>query len=446
MHTHITFHTVIQTNCIKCTRALNKNIREHNGNITYDQIGQFLMKHKGTCYRNSNLSPASAEEPQAAIAARDMILDKDGHYLGDNVAVFALNCNSDNDTRAAEAIAREQNAIIGSVADNLTSHRPDGGHVMKATSSSMFALRKKDRSFNGANCLSNMRIKSITRDIRKTIDHYTEVGVGDPVARRQCLDQIYAIIPHQCGEHHQCVNERFCTYLRVKKRNPDWRDGQIRTAAYHESTRALRGKNMSLHSRGQEILVSLLRKRFNEKTIDKIAEDGCSNLSESFWNMNTKFSEGKRLNQDHTDHWEVTNKLTFCRVGEGNIEKTHSEVSRQLSLKVTSPEFKQQTKSRKIRLRIKNYQKTAEFKDARSFAKATKDQRMGKVDAKKAHRSDKVPLSETIKKETKSTGDERKKPTCSICKLGDHNASKCKLPRDKKRCHADLLDFDIREF
>jgi hypothetical protein len=30
----------------------------------------------------------------------------------------------------------------------------------------------------------------------------------------------------------------------------------------------------------------------------------------------------------------------------------------------------------------------------------------------------KVPLSETIKKETKSTGDERKKPTCSICKLG----------------------------
>jgi hypothetical protein len=85
---------------------------------------------------------------------------------------------------------------------------------MKATSSSLFALRKKDRSFNGANCLSNSRIKSITCDIRKTIDHYTEVGVGDSVARRQCLDQIiYAIIPHQCGEHHQCVNERFCTYL-----------------------------------------------------------------------------------------------------------------------------------------------------------------------------------------------------------------------------------------
>jgi hypothetical protein len=74
------------------------------------------MKHKGTCYRNSNLSPASAEEPQAAIAARDLILDKDGQYLGNNIAVFALNCNSDNNTRAAEAIvAREQNAIIGIV-------------------------------------------------------------------------------------------------------------------------------------------------------------------------------------------------------------------------------------------------------------------------------------------------------------------------------------------
>jgi hypothetical protein len=36
------------------------------------------MKHKGRCYPNSNLNPASAEEYQAATAARDLIVDENG--------------------------------------------------------------------------------------------------------------------------------------------------------------------------------------------------------------------------------------------------------------------------------------------------------------------------------------------------------------------------------
>ena len=85
------------------------------------------MEHKGKCYRNSNLSPASAEEHQAAAAARDLLLDKDGIYLGDDLAIFCLDCNSDNDTRAAKAIIKVQNDVIGTAADDLGDHLPDLG-------------------------------------------------------------------------------------------------------------------------------------------------------------------------------------------------------------------------------------------------------------------------------------------------------------------------------
>ena len=277
--------------------------------------------------------------------------------------------------------------------------------------------------------------------------HYKDAGVGNSTARKECLDQLEAIIPHQCGDHQFCVHERWCTYLKVKNKNPDWRDEQIRAAAYHESKRALRGQDLSLHSKGVAKLSALIKKRFNEKTIDRIAKGGCSNLSESFWNMNIKFSSGKRLNQDHTDHWEVTNKLSFCRVGDGNIEKTHGDVSQDLCLKITKPELKQQASARKTRNRIKNYQKTTEAKKRRTFSKLSLDHRMGKLDRKKAHRSGKVPLQESAstslaKIETETT---KKLRTCSNCKLPGHTASRCKLPRDKKRSQAVLLDYNITD-
>ena len=68
------------------------------------------------------------------------------------------------------------------------------------------------------------------------------------------------------------------------------------------------------------MLTSKIRQQFNEKTIDKISRGGCSNLSENFWGMNIKFTEGKRLNYDHTDAWVRVNQLSFFRAGSGNIQ------------------------------------------------------------------------------------------------------------------------------
>ena len=142
---------------------------------------------------------------------------------------------------------------------------------------------------------------------------------------------------------------------------------------------------MSLSSDGIAKLTSKISSRFNAKTIDKIVGGGCSNLSENFWGVTTKLSEGKRLNFDHTDAYITRNKLTFCRIGVGNIENTHNDVSARLGLSVTSPESVYLTRAGKKRAREKLRQRSDSYKQSHIFAKLSKDHRMGKVDARKLH-------------------------------------------------------------
>ena len=160
---------------------------------------------------------------------------------------------------------------------------------------------------------------------------------------------------------------------------------------------------MSLSSDGIAKLTSKILSRFNAKTIDKIAGGGCSNLSENFWGVTTKFSEGKRLNFDHKDAYITCNKLTFCRIGVGNIENTHDDVSARLDLSMTSPESVSLTRAGKKRARETLRQRLDSYKQSRIFAKLSKDHRMGKVDARKLHRSGKVPLTESAKSKVGDT-------------------------------------------
>jgi hypothetical protein len=50
----------------------------------------------------------------------------------------------------------------------------------------------------------------------------------------------------------------------------------------------------------------------------------------------TKFCNGKRLNQDATDHYKVSNKIACIWIGDGNIKKAHDKVSMKLGLSVSS--------------------------------------------------------------------------------------------------------------
>jgi len=196
---------------------------------------------------------------------------------------------------------------------------------------------------------------------------------------------------------------------------------------------------MSLSFEGIAKLTSKILSCFNAKTIDKIAGGGCSNLSENFWGVNTKFSEGKRLNFDHTDAYISCNKLTFCRIGTGNIEKTHDDVSAWLGLRLTSPECLYLTPAGKKRAREKLRQTSDAYTQSRVFAELSKDHRMGKVDARKLHRPGKVPLTETAK--SNCTGP-WKVATCSICKQIGHRSNGRRMPPDSKCRVTDLGEFD----
>ena len=61
------------------------------------------MKHKGTCYRNSTLQPSSAEEHQSIEVARSLLIDSNGNYIGDEMAIFCNFISADNVTRATHA-------------------------------------------------------------------------------------------------------------------------------------------------------------------------------------------------------------------------------------------------------------------------------------------------------------------------------------------------------
>jgi len=230
--------------------------------------------------------------------------------------------------------------------------------------------------------------------------------------------------------------------LKEKIKHPTWTDVEIAEEAALTSSRPHGGKNMSLSDAGIEKLTSKILSRFNSKTIDKIAGGGCSNLSENFWGVTTKFSEGKRLNLDHTDAYISCNKLTFCRIGEGNIEKTHDNVSARLGLSVTFPESTYLGIVAKKRSIETIRQTSARYKQSRTSAKLFKDHHMGKVDAKSLHQSGKVPLTMCAKSSVGKFGP-KKTPTCSICKGTGHRSNTYKLPPDNKRRVAELVDISV---
>jgi hypothetical protein len=83
-------------------------------------------------------------------------------------------------------------------------------------------------------------------------------------------------------------------------------------------------------------IVTKIKKLFNEKSVNKAAIGECSNLAENFWSVVTKFSNHKGINQDHSDHYEVSNKAAFIRIRVGNVEKAHDQESAKLGIPISS--------------------------------------------------------------------------------------------------------------
>ena len=148
--------------------------------------------------------------------------------------------------------------------------------------------------------------------------------------------------------------------------------------------------------------------------------------------MLAKFSEGKRLNLEHTDLWKSMILLVFCRTG--SIEDTHKELSALLDLSTTSAERVQLSRKRKKREQNGKQASSDIGKERRHAAKITSLIRMGKEDSKKVHRSEKLPTTKSTKSKVK---------ICTKCKHHGHPTQEC--PVVKLKCKSkkkELMDWN----
>ena len=370
---------------------------------------------------------------------KHLLVDKDGNYLGDDTALFAKNISSDNDTKSPKRLMRAQNEIIGAAADNKAKQLPDRNHVLKNCTNDIYTFCGKDKTVgSGVSGLSNERIALVKSDLNKISKAYLEEGIGVPEAKKKALELVDALVPHHCGDHSLCKHPEFYTYLRVKTDNQQLSDAEVATKAAEIS---MRSHQLSLDATGRSAVTGIIKKRFAPKSIDNAASGGCSNFSESFWNGLTKFSEGKRLNVDHSDLWTSNNYLVFIRSGDGNVQKTNLEISEQLSLPVTAASTEYRERADKKRSKDQARAKSDGAKQTQIINKITKAARMGKEDMKKRYKTEKVKLSET---QSSSVSKKPRGPQkCSKCGGIGHTAKICKMPKAAKKRKIELVDFNL---
>ena len=90
--------------------------------------------------------------------------------------------------------------------------------------------------------MNNLQTKSLISDIKEVVDYYESNGFGDDDTRSICLQQLEAIMPHQCGDHYKCKHERQCTFLKAQQMHPTWTDDKIAEEAAIISSRPHGGK------------------------------------------------------------------------------------------------------------------------------------------------------------------------------------------------------------
>lgn len=384
-------------------------------------MSKFSTKHDGICHRKTTYSSAGAEEYEGARAGQNLLLNKDGTPRDASTCVFIDKLCADNDTSGPNNFIAKQHEILGSAVDNMAEHIPDGNHRAKGNSNEFYSVCKKDPSFKGKNGLCPNRIRSITADVNKAVKHYAP-HVGNAEKRDECLLQLRAIIHHHCNNHSCCKLEKFCTNLKVRNEHPEWNEDQVLEETLNRSKR--HKSYMDLTDEGIELLEKIILKRYNEKTIDKIAQLGSSNKCENFWSQLVKLSEGKRITGCGTDLWYSMLQLCYCMNGRGRVEKTRKELSDVLNLAFTSIEERACELSLSIRDKNKKRLGGEVGKKNRLKRKLVAGNRANKDPKSKRHKSNKVPLEKSCKKTT---------AICSKCGHPGHSTRNCIVLHDPKK-------------
>ena len=112
-------------------------------------------------------------------------------------------------------------------------------------------------------------------------------------------------------------------------------------------------------------------------------------------------------------------------------------------------ELEYQKKSQKKRDCDKKRMKSSQHKESRLISKLTRDMRMGRVDAKKTHKSSKVTMGVSMKSAVGAaakTKKEKHPPMCSNCRVMGHKSNTCKMPQENKRRAHDLVDCSAEDY
>ena len=177
------------------------------------------------------MGPAIKTENSASIMARSLLLDENGDYVGDDLAVFVDTIVGDGDTRAAKKFIAEQEKIIGEIVKDIAECFPDIGHAVKCISGEWYKLADKDKSLKGKNLLESTRIRAMCSDIVKAfkwlldklkeLDERTDDRVRPLLI--ECLDRVHNIVPHRCAMHANCEPD-ICGFVKLKEEHPDRTD------------------------------------------------------------------------------------------------------------------------------------------------------------------------------------------------------------------------------
>jgi hypothetical protein len=127
---------------------------------------------------------------------------------------------------------------------------------------------------------------------------------------QRCVDGIYAIVPHHCGDHTHCSLNN-CLFKQIKRRlesrkqatDEDWTMEDV-IAIYAEESR-FKGRTMSIGEAGCTKLVNEFKKRVKLSNVAHLACVLSSNCCEYYFSCLVKYSQGKRVNYGQTDTWKV---------------------------------------------------------------------------------------------------------------------------------------------
>jgi hypothetical protein len=144
------------------------------------------------------------------------------------------------------------------------------------------------------------------------VESYDKSSVPTENQVLQCEQAILNVLPHHCGDHSGCANDATCGFVRTKLDNGFQLADVLSREQYDEVCKSMFAKKrcrseyyLQLNQKG---LVRALREvtlRYNRVSIPQLAKKYTTSPVESLWSKVAQMSQGKRLNQNYSEFWEV---------------------------------------------------------------------------------------------------------------------------------------------